>query len=188
MKVIELYWYKEDHIHLAWLGEKLSEVYGATVELSGEVVLPRTFYDVVRGQWFSNQVLGYALVLKSKSDADVLLLVVGGDAYVPGLNFVFGQALLGEGVAVVYTARLYPEFYGLKSDSRLFHSRLLKEAMHEIGHALGLDHCNHSRCVMRFSNSIYEVDAKEPRYCSRCVLKLEAQGVKVSEQYTITTR
>ncbi|HIC98260.1 MAG TPA: matrixin family metalloprotease, partial [Pyrodictiaceae archaeon] len=46
--------------------------------------------------------------------------------------------------------------YGLPADKELFKLRALKEAMHEIGHVLGLLHCTDKRCVMHFSNSIID--------------------------------
>jgi archaemetzincin len=34
------------------------------------------------------------------------------------------------------------------------------EAVHELGHAFGLTHCEKSRCVMHFSNSLQDTDFK----------------------------
>jgi archaemetzincin len=70
------------------------------------------------------------------------------------LNFVFGHAHINGKVATVYLQRLRQEFYGLEKNENLFLQRVLKEAVHEIGHAFGLGHCPISRCVMNFSNSI----------------------------------
>jgi len=34
--------------------------------------------------------------------------------------------------------------------------RVIKEAVHELGHAFGLTHCENSKCVMHFSNSLQD--------------------------------
>ena len=95
------------------------------------------------------------------------LAIVGADGYVEGLNFVFGLASRDIGVASVYVPRLR-----LGADQALYRLRLLKESMHELGHLLGLEHCDNPRCVMSFSNSLDEVDRKDAAFCDRCALKL----------------
>ena len=91
--------------------------------------------------------------------------VVDGDGYVEGLNFVFGLALPRLGVAVVFTKRL-------EGPRPIFIERLAKEIVHEMGHLLGLSHCNNEKCVMRFSNTLAEVDYKNLMFCETCTLKL----------------
>ena len=99
------------------------------------------------------------------------LVMIKGDGYVEGLNFVFGVALPGWG-GIVFTARLDPLFYGYEYNDLLFRARLIKEVLHEIGHSYGLSHCR-NRCVMRFSNSVYDVDNKPASYCQSCRIRLE---------------
>ncbi len=70
------------------------------------------------------------------------------------MNFVFGVAHPGK-AAVLSTHRL---------DSL---DLINKEAIHETGHVLGLQHCN-NECVMQFSNSLYEAKAKPATLCERC--------------------
>jgi len=43
--------------------------------------------------------------------------------------------------ALVSARRLRQEFYGLAPDQALLEQRLLKEAIHEIGHTCTLTHC-----------------------------------------------
>ncbi len=103
----------------------------------------------------------------------VALGIVGWDAYIPGLNFVFGLALPYALVATVYTPRLK-----LSANQRLFSERLMKEVMHELGHVYGLEHCPNRLCVMSFSNSLMEVDIKKPAFCEHCAAKLAKLGLE----------
>ena len=84
------------------------------------------------------------------------------DLFAGGLNFVFGIASPG-GACLISTARLVAG-----ADDALFRARLLKEAVHELGHTLGLGHCADSGCVMHFSNNLADTDCKGDAYCSRC--------------------
>ena len=143
---------------------------------------PLEAYDWSRRQYRSELILE---MLKRASRPQTLVLGVASvDAYADALNFVFGEAVLGGGVAVVYTRRLDPRFYGGSWNEELFFERLLKESMHELGHAIGLEHCAYP-CVMSFSNSIVEVDAKQAAFCTTCVRKLASIGIRINQRYHI---
>jgi archaemetzincin len=92
--------------------------------------------------------------------------LVDHDLYVPGLNFVFGEA--SQKVAVISFTRLRQEFYHLPEDRGLFHRRALTEAVHELGHTYGLQHCKNPHCVMFFSNTLMDTDRKGPEFCTEC--------------------
>jgi archaemetzincin len=97
-----------------------------------------------------------------------LLGVTGVDLYIPILTFVFGEAQLGGRCALVSAHRLRQEFYGLPPDPGLLQERLLKEAVHELGHTLELTHCDDYDCVMSASHSVEWIDIKAPHLCSVC--------------------
>jgi len=98
--------------------------------------------------------------------------VANVDLFVRGLNFVFGLADDAGRRALISLWRLRQEAYGLPRDDLLFRRRALTEAVHELGHAHGLGRCSSASCVMHFSNSLSETDAKGCDFCSDCRRKM----------------
>ena len=122
--------------------------------------------DERRGQFHSTAILDQ---LERTTDTGARVLGVGScDLYVPVLTFVFGEARLDGNCAVVSTARLGEEFYGLPPSPALLRQRLIKEAVHELGHTFGLRHCPDWRCVMTSSHAVERLDVKTAEFCSRC--------------------
>jgi archaemetzincin len=64
----------------------------------------------------------------------------------------------------------------LKQDDSLLRQRLLKEAIHELGHTLNLRHCQDYRCAMASSHSVEWVDLRDTRLCDACRYELESSG------------
>ena len=92
--------------------------------------------------------------------------------YIPVLTFVFGEARLNGRCAVVSSYRLDNKFYGLPDNPALLQERLLKEAIHELGHTYGLLHCHNPECVMKSSTYVEEIDFKSSRFCDKCRAQL----------------
>jgi archaemetzincin len=128
-----------------------------------------------RRQWKSNEILQWLsdMYNKPSSKTAKILALCDFDAYSGALNFVFGQAYLDGSISAIYLPRLRQEFYGLKPDESVFYQRLVKEAVHELGHAFGLNHCRNIKCVMHFSNSLSDTDIKTSHLCNVCKGNLE---------------
>jgi archaemetzincin len=97
-----------------------------------------------------------------------MLGVTAVDLYIPILTFVFGEAQVGGPCAVVSLHRLRQEFYGLPEDPEILRYRLVKEAVHEIGHTLDLTHCDDYRCAMAPSHAVEWIDLKDGALCASC--------------------
>jgi archaemetzincin len=110
-----------------------------------------------------------------------LLGIASVDLYIPILTFVFGEAQFDGACAVVSLHRLRPEFYGLSSDHESVQTRILKEAVHELGHTVALAHCDNYACVMAASHSVERIDLKSIHFCSGCRNRVVA-GVKLPNE------
>ena len=135
--------------------------------------VPAEAYDRRRYQYCSSVVLSF-LKAHYRPEGDKVLAITHVDLFVPRLNFVFGEAECPGRFAIISTCRLRPEFYGDPPNERLFLERCVKEAVHEVGHTLGLRHCPNRSCVMCFSNSIWDTDRKGMRPCGRCMAELRS--------------
>jgi archaemetzincin len=136
------------------------------------MALPADAYNRKRQQYYSTRILGEINKYVRRIRADRILGVTEVDLYVPQLNFVFGEATCPGKTAIISLFRLRPEFYGQPANQKLFVDRSVKEAVHEIGHTLGLKHCQNPRCVMFFSNSILDTDHKGKTFCEKCYFKV----------------
>ncbi|HUO29301.1 MAG TPA: archaemetzincin family Zn-dependent metalloprotease [Bryobacteraceae bacterium] len=133
--------------------------------------------DPVRNQYHSTAILQAMQPLVE--DGARLLAVSSLDLYVPVLTFVFGEAQLSGTCAVVSGHRLREEFYGLPAREDLLWDRLVKEAVHELGHTYGLRHCDDWRCVMTSSHGVERLDVKGAEFCETCAQAVAAARTPV---------
>ena len=120
-----------------------------------------------RRQYLASSILEKLRNFK-KEGFEKWLAICDVDLFAEGLNFVFGEADIEEGVSIISLSRLRQSFYGLPDDERLFLERIQKEATHELGHLFHLGHCQNPNCVMYFSNSILDTDRKSKFFCEKC--------------------
>jgi len=153
------------------LKDKLDKAFGCPVETAFENFNLEKAYDSRRKQYLGIKIL--SLLKKSgATKGEKALGIVDVDLYSSGLNFIFGQADIADGTAIISLCRLRQEYYGSVPDEALFLERTTKEAIHELGHTFGLDHCSNAKCVMHFSNSLADTDWKQATFCSQCRPKL----------------
>jgi archaemetzincin len=139
------------------------------VELDLKINFQET-YNLSRRQFHSTQLL--AKLREVEPESSRILGITDLDLFIPIFTFVFGEAQVSERAALMSTHRLHQEFYGLAADGQLLFTRAEKEAIHELGHTHGLAHCRGFDCVMRFSNSVEEVDLKTCNFCQLCQTRL----------------
>lgn len=149
------------------LAAPLAREFAVAWEIAPQALDPEVAYHPERQQYHSTELL---VSMQSRLDASVwrMIAVADVDLYIPILTFVFGEAQLKGPCSVVSTHRLRQEFYGLPPDQAALEQRLLKESVHELGHTLGLTHCDDHQCAMAASHAVEWIDLKTPNLCSVC--------------------
>jgi len=155
------------------LEKDLALKFGRKVERRPSIQMPADAFHPARSQYFSSFILKKLHALFEERKTDVFLAVADVDLYAEGLNFVFGEAEFKGRFAVISITRLRQGFYSFPENKSLFIDRAKKEAVHELGHVIGLEHCPDAQCVMHFSNSLLDTDRKSASFCSPCQARLE---------------
>ncbi len=159
---------------LVGIQEGLAKTFPDTSAAIIKDVLPisQDAFDKKRSQYHSNIILSEVKAYSSKKpEFHRILGVVDVDIFTSGLSYVFGEAFVSGDAALISLWRLKPEFNKDKPNIALYMSRVAKEAVHELGHTLGVKHCPRSMCVMHFSNSIFDTDRKQNLLCDECYLQ-----------------
>jgi len=139
----------------------LRETFGAEVYITAAQPAPKYAFSAYVHQ-FSAPTVVHKLAATIPEPSAKVLGVTSFDLFAPRTNYVFGEAQMGGGAAVISLYRL------LERDRSLYYARAGKEAIHEIGHTFGLDHCHEPGCVMHFSHTIEDTDQKSGKFCAKC--------------------
>jgi archaemetzincin len=171
------------HIHIFWDAQSpaglqkpveriISSILGVRPAVS-ENPVRMMGYNNARHQIDARALLDSVQTYKHRHGIDEpVLLVIHQDLYRDGNDFVFGLAREQVGAAVVSTARLGNEYYGREHHDDDLIDRITKEGSHEIGHMLGLGHCENPECIMFLPNTLDELDRKKKMLCPACEKQL----------------
>ena len=146
----------------------LRSVYDCEVTIHDSQPVPDGAYDPAREQCRAEEFIELA---SRVGDGEKNIAITDDDLYYRRRNYVFGLAYLSGNGSVISTYRLQTSSDGgisSKPVQEVFADRVRKEVVHEIGHTLGLEHCDNNRCVMNFSPTVREVDVKEETLCGSC--------------------
>ena len=147
--------------------------------LQDKIKLKKGYFDSERGQYIAHKILNFLNIRAQNMKYFRIIGVLNDDMYTKNYNFVFGLAKMNNRSALISIARLREEFYlnygtihrKIESYKKL-EERILKEAIHELGHTFGLEHCINT-CIMQFSNNLIDTDNKPKEFCDSCRVKLQ---------------
>lgn len=168
LRLLPLDLHAEDLPTVAWLGAALGRLLGVpTLQMQPVGGSPHPERPgVVASGTLVDRILDILENLKPDARPSWILALTGRDLHSPDRTFVFGEATLGGPAAVLSLYRLRPPD-GDRGDE-ILRERLLKEALHEVGHMAGLGHCPDLRCAMSTASIPEEVDRKDPDLCPSC--------------------
>ena len=165
---------------------KVFKNYGMRVEILPEIIaLEDIDFNFKRRQYDASRILDNINKFILNKHYFRILGIMDKDIYTKNHNFIFGTTRLLSKCALISIIRLRESFYielGLthrKNKNKTdFDINVLKEAIHELGHTFGLEHCV-NYCVMQFSNCLADTDNKPTKFCSSCLEKLNLVNTRI---------
>ncbi len=150
----------------------------SVVALKDIIHLENTEYNKNRNQYNALKILKKINLSFQNKRYLRLLGIINNDIYSISYKYLLGRAekpkednpwqMVGSLISIT---RFREKFYGRTENEILFEQRILKEAIHELGHTFGLPHC-YKYCIMRSSKSIIDTDNKPSTFCNSCLKNL----------------
>jgi len=140
--------------------------------LDKRMPLPEDAFDYDAQKYVAMYVLRELANVEVPEGAKILG-VANVDIFLPqwDTDFIFGQAHFGKKgkAAIISVYRMNPFSYvGGKRNDELLVQRMIKEAVHELGHLFGLRNCSEPECVMYLPRSLKSLDKKTDSFCFKC--------------------
>jgi len=162
---------KRDDELIELIGADIESVFGHKTETIPLLDSVDFAFDPVRRQYHSTPILEKLAAL-APSQAMKVLGMAEDDLFIPILTHVYGEAQLGGRACMVSTYRL-KEGLSLSASGDAYQRRVVKEAIHELGHTFNLRHCRDSACIMHYCHTVEDVDRKTGQLCRYCKVLLE---------------
>jgi archaemetzincin len=164
----------------AAVGREIQRVFRARPEVSPLLSDISFAFDAGREQYHSTPIL-QRLAQASPPGALRVLALTDVDLFIPILTHVYGEAQLGGRACIVSTHRLNSGPETLRSP-KIAVGRVVKEAVHELGHTFKLRHCPDAACIMHYCRSEADVDRKSDDLCRYCGVLLEDELRRISKE------
>jgi archaemetzincin len=153
------------------IAAEITRVFGFSTAVD-PVLLDISFaLDQNRNQHHSTMILEQ-LAANAPNRAIKVIAIAQVDLFIPILTHVYGEAQLGGIASIVSTFRLNEGRSGMNI-SQKYIDRIVKEAIHELGHTFNLRHCPEHTCIMHYCRNEADVDRKSDELCRYCKVMLE---------------
>lgn len=119
-----------------------------------------------RRQFDASRILKF--LSESLPPTSIRLGITTLDLCLPILTHVYGEAWVGGRLAVLSLFRLSHQPGRARVAQGLLYERLAKVALHEVTHALGVEHCRVPGCLMQFSGILEQLDVLTLSFCPAC--------------------
>ncbi|MBL0330786.1 MAG: Zn-dependent protease [Bacteroidetes bacterium] len=155
------------------LKSEIELFYSCEVTVLKEHTLPAFAFYQPRNRYKADSLLKY-LKLSLPKDYNLIIGITGTDISTKDDIHedwgVFGLGFMGGPSCIISDFRLKKSAI----DKKHLQQRIIKVALHELGHTLGLPHCTSSnKCLMKDANgTIKSVDEEEKQLCESCKIKL----------------
>ncbi len=176
---------------LKYLKKHLAIVFESNVIISKHIIIPPGLFNDEKKQYDGRKLLKFLTEnITLKEVKNINLAVFDRDIFKDNLDHLFGIASPFPKIAVISIMRMHPHFNkdyfseGLKkrksgkfpllvkrlssAEKKLYYERILKEAVHGIGHTFGLMHCSSKKCIMYPSIVLEDIDSKDLTFCRAC--------------------
>lgn len=152
--------------------------YDVDVQIARRRALPNSAYYPPRKRHRADKLLDW-LEPQVPKGARLVLALTASDISTTKLPYkdwgVLGLATLDGKVSIISLFRCRRR----ARSARHALVRLMKVAVHEVGHNLGLDHCPHRGCLMEDARGSVLTTDRERDLCSTCRRKLMRRGIRL---------
>jgi archaemetzincin len=159
------------HTAIRVIAANIQTMLEVPVDLLPTMAIPKEAFQPHRGQHDAGLILKYLAQLSFPHHSRILA-VTDVDLCSPILTYVFGEAELGQRLAIASDFRLKFMEDGTPAPDSVYYERLAKVVLHEIAHTFSLYHCETPKCLMRLSPRVSHLDELDILFCERCMFLL----------------
>jgi archaemetzincin len=129
---------------------------------------PSGAYDQKRGQYNAATILKAFKSMPFDEGLDKVIAVMNVDLFIPIFTHVLGEANEGGRYALASLYRLGKTTDRLPASMDQIVERLVKVAIHELGHLFNMGHCPNKYCLMHYSGNLTDLDTTSLAFCDYC--------------------